>query len=114
MPEDGNLKAWVCTIAARVCLDNLRKKRVATQEMPDDDIAPGAVASAEDEVLARHRVREIETAIGKLPHDQRIALVLRDMHGLSYEEMAEAISQPIGTVKSRLSRARSALVKGLS
>jgi RNA polymerase sigma-70 factor (ECF subfamily) len=64
--------------------------------------------------LARVRVREIASAIQQLPDDQRIILVLRDMNGLSYGEIAEAISQPVGTVKSRLSRARTALAKELA
>jgi RNA polymerase sigma-70 factor (ECF subfamily) len=107
VPEDGSLKAWVATIAARVCLDGLRKKRVIFEEMPDD--IPASQESAEDEAMAREHTREILAAIQKLPEDQRMVLILREMNGLSYDEIATALQQPTGTVKSRLNRARTAL-----
>jgi RNA polymerase sigma-70 factor (ECF subfamily) len=112
LSEDGNLKAWLCTVTARVCLDGVRKRRVVTTEL-DETIATSTTPSAEESAFANERVREITQAINKLPNDHRIILILRDMQGLSYEELAESLDISVGTVKSRLSRARAALVKKL-
>jgi len=63
--------------------------------------------------MTNQRVRDILDAIAKLPDDHRMVLILRDMQGLTYEELAESLGLTLGTVKSRLSRARSALKKML-
>ena len=110
LPEGGNLKAWICTVAARTCLDALRKHRLQTTEYTEE-IVKVTLPSAEDTAAANERVQEILTAIKKLPEDQRMVLILRDMQGLSYDELADALQINVGTVKSRLSRARAGLKK---
>ena len=110
--EDGNLKAWICTVTANTCLDIVRKRRLATEELTSDTIsASPALPSAEESAMANERIREILAAISQLPDDHRMVLILRDMQGLSYEELAEALGLNLGTVKSRLNRARAALKK---
>ena len=106
--EDGNLKAWICTVTARVCLDILRKRRVQTTELTDD-IHHSTEPSAEESAFANERAREVLSAVNSLSDDHRMMIILRDMQGLSYEELAETLGITIGTVKSRLSRARVAL-----
>ena len=108
--EDGNLKAWIATVTARTCLDVVRKKRLQTIEL-NTDISAGSVASAEDSVIAKEKAEQILSAIKKLPENHRMIIILRDMKGLSYEELAEALGINIGTVKSQLNRARAALKK---
>ena len=108
--ENGNLKAWIATVTARTCLDIVRKKRPQTIEL-NTDISAGSVASAEDSVIAKEKAEEILSAIKKLPDNHRMIIILRDMKGLSYEELAGALSINIGTVKSQLSRARAGLKK---
>jgi len=110
--EDGNLKAWICTVTANTCLDIVRKRRIVADELTDDiiQISP-TLPSAEESAIANERVRELLAAIEKLPDDHRMVIILRDMQGLSYEELAEALNLTLGTVKSRLSRARAALKK---
>jgi len=110
LPEGGNLKAWICTITARTCLDSLRKRRPQTTEYTEE-IVKSTLPSAEDMASANERVQEILAAIKKLPEDQRMVLILRDMQGLSYDELADALQINVGTVKSRLSRARAGLKK---
>lgn len=105
IPEDGNLKAWVCTVTARVCLDVLRKQRPTTIELAED-IIQSTLPSAEETAIANERVQDILAGIKKLPENLRIVIILRDMQGLSYEQLAKALDINIGTVKSRLSRAR--------
>jgi RNA polymerase sigma-70 factor (ECF subfamily) len=113
LKEDGSLKSWICTVTANACLDIVRKRRVETEELTATVSAQATVASAEENAAARERVREITAAIAKLPDDQKIILILRDLQGLSYEELAASLALSVGTVKSRLSRARAALKKML-
>jgi len=108
--EDGSLKAWICTITARVCLDVLRKRRPQTVELTElTPVAP--LPSAENSAEGNERVKEILMAINKLPDDHRMVIILRDMQGLSYDEIAETLKITVGTVKSRISRARAGLKK---
>jgi len=110
--EDGSLKAWICTVTANTCLDIVRKKRIVTDELTDDIISVSpTLPSAEESAIANERAREILEGISKLPDDHRMVLILRDMQGLSYDELAESLNLTLGTVKSRLSRARTALKK---
>jgi len=112
--EGGNLKAWICTVTANTCLDIVRKRRVVAEELTEESaITSPNLPSAEDSAITNERVKEILEAIAKLPDDHRMVLILRDMQGLSYEELADALSLTLGTVKSRLSRARAALKKML-
>ena len=110
LEEEGNLKAWIATVTARTCLDVLRKKRPQTIEL-NTDISTGSVASAEDSVVAKEKAEEILSAIKKLPDNHRMIIILRDMKGLSYDELATALNINIGTVKSQLNRARVGLKK---
>ena len=110
--DDGNLKAWIATVTARTCLDALRKKRPQTIEL-NADIYTNSVESAEDAVVAKEKAEQILAAIKKLPGNHRMIIILRDMKGLSYDELAAALSINIGTVKSQLSRARAGLKKML-
>ena len=112
--ENGNLKAWICTVTANTCLDIVRKRRIVAEELTNDNIATSpTLPSAEESAVTNERVREILAGIAKLPDDHRMVLILRDMQGLSYEELAETLGLTLGTVKSRLSRARAALKKML-
>jgi RNA polymerase sigma-70 factor, ECF subfamily len=76
-------------------------------ELPAHDVGPEAAAEA------RERVAAIRQALLALPVDYRVAVVLRDVNDLSYEEIAEVLRVPVGTVKSRLSRARCRLAAAL-
>jgi RNA polymerase sigma-70 factor (ECF subfamily) len=110
--EGTNLKAWLLTILSNV-LRNRYRHRLAEQRRID--FAP--VAEAYDRIAASATPREdaffrrlidgeIERALGSLPHDYRAVVLLVDVHELSYAEAAAALDCPIGTVRSRLSRAR--------
>jgi RNA polymerase sigma-70 factor, ECF subfamily len=104
--EPGSLEGWLARIVTNVFLDEVRRKRRRPIEvLPDDPerllpSAPGAdepTDSLSDDVQA---------ALRRLPEDFRTAVVLCDVVGLSYEEIAEAISVPVGTVRSRIHRGR--------
>ena len=76
-------------------------------ELPSHELGPEAAAEQ------RERVEAIRDALARLPLDYRVAVVLRDVNDLSYEEIAEALRVPLGTVKSRISRARGQLAQAL-
>ena len=105
--KDATLKAWICTVTARTCLSMLRKKRVVETEAASADffVSP----SAEEDTMAIIEVQNILNAMKKLKPIHRMILILRDIEGLGYEEIAEALHISIGTVKSRISRARESL-----
>jgi RNA polymerase sigma-70 factor (ECF subfamily) len=110
--------SWLFKIAHNTALDHLRRQELATvplEEGADDrrDWADVLVdAGAEDPEAAAGRrdlARALDTAIGRLRPEYRAAIVLRFQEGLSYQEIAEELGQPIGTVKTNLHRARKAL-----
>lgn len=108
---EAGFSTWVYRLTANVCIDELRRrKRNSTVSMdvlrengfepPDKAPSPeqAAVLSEDSEELAR--------AISLLPEDQRAAVLLRDVHGLSYEQVASALEVNMNTAKSRISRGR--------
>ena len=108
IPQEGTLKPWICTVIARTCLDAIRKNRIKTVELTEEAIV-STLPSAEETATGNERVKEILDAVNKLPDDYRMIVILRDMQGLSYDEMAKVLDINIGTIKSRLSRARANL-----
>jgi RNA polymerase sigma-70 factor (ECF subfamily) len=113
----GSFKAWLLRIVTNACYDQLRKKqRRPTQSLDDLPVEQDHVqylrdpAEHPDERLERQELNDlIQAGIETLPPEQRVVLVLSDVQGLSYQEIAEAASLSLGTVKSRLSRGRAKL-----
>jgi RNA polymerase sigma-70 factor (ECF subfamily) len=105
----AKLSTWILTLATRLALNELRRPALV---VPVAELSSLPVASPHRaDALAERRAlgNAIREALGQLPPDQRAVLVLREMHGLEYAEMAEALDLDVGTVKSRLSRARAAM-----
>lgn len=109
--QPGNLRGWLSRITTNVFLDETRrKKRRPVQALPDDPERVLAGAPGADEALDAADLPDyIQAAIQTLRDDYRAALVLCDVVGMTYPEIAEALSVPVGTVRSRIHRARSAL-----
>jgi len=108
----GALRSWMNSIGARTCLDRLRARRpeVALEGdegrvIPLPDPRPGP----ETATLSQERVRAIEAGLRRLTPDHRAIVLMRDLSGMSYEEIAMALDLPVGTVRSRLARARAGL-----
>jgi len=116
--DGSNFKAWMLRIVTNLYINRYRQRQrgpqfgsleeegaiepVSTEsELPDRLLFDNAVGS------------EIEEALGKVPEDFRLAVILSDIEGLSYQEIADATNVPIGTVRSRLARGRSILRKAL-
>jgi RNA polymerase sigma-70 factor (ECF subfamily) len=114
--DDGRnrLSSWLLTIATRVALDALKRRALPTQPLGElSDIVPGT-RRADDELERRSLREAIGEAVERLPVGYRAAFLLREVHGFEYEAIAEALDIDVGTVKSRLSRARAALRAALS
>lgn len=112
-----NTRAWLLTIVRNAFLSGARRHGPAArathslEEVPDDASVPAALVSAEDPERAAadaERTRAVDAALAGLPAEQREILVLRELEGFSYQEIAGISGMPIGTVMSRLSRARAA------
>jgi RNA polymerase sigma-70 factor (ECF subfamily) len=105
---DAKLSTWVYAITSRLCLNRLATtERRLTRE--DDEIlarVPGGGEGADEALERRQRQAALHQAIAALPEDRRIVVILRDVEGLSYEEIAQALELEPGTVRSRLHRAR--------
>lgn len=117
--RDGSFIAWLLRITTNGCYDALRaRKRRPTTSMDQllnaaddapprefEDTSPGL----EQQMLSRELSAEIQGGLLTLPEDQRVVLIMSDIQGFSYEEIAVATDSQLGTVKSRLSRARGKL-----
>lgn len=113
----GSFRAWLFKIVSNACRDQLRSAQRrpafsldALLSKPDDPVDfPGHEELPEDYALRRELSRTIVEGMASLPEEQRWAVVLSDVEGFSYEEIAEATSSSLGTVKSRLNRGRAHL-----
>ena len=104
----ATLRSWILVIARRLCHDRARR--------PQHPIV-ACEAEAPDpyrELMRAHQARDLADAIAQLPPEQRVVLALREWEGIDYEEIAAIEGIPIGTVRSRLARARETLRRLLS
>jgi RNA polymerase sigma factor (sigma-70 family) len=108
--SDGDARAWLFTILHNLAVNHLRRAARRGREIPLDDADDSdvAVPSTQEDAL-RHD--DILTAVGQLPDDQRSVLLLVSIEDVSYAEAARILDVPMGTVMSRLARARARLLK---
>jgi RNA polymerase sigma-70 factor (ECF subfamily) len=121
--EGTNLRAWMYRILTNTFINTYRKKQREPVTVQDDDIEDWYLydrlggstveASAESEVLEKLPDEDVQRALEALPEGFRMAVLLADVEGFSYKEIAEIMDVPIGTVMSRLHRGRKALQKAL-
>jgi RNA polymerase sigma factor (sigma-70 family) len=119
--SDGNARAWVLTIVRHAAYQWLRKNRRAELVFVEDlesvalDLsAASQVETPEAELITKTEATHLEEAIAALPVIPRETLVLREVQGLTYREIAEVTRVPIGTVMSRLARARGQVIAAMS
>jgi RNA polymerase sigma-70 factor (ECF subfamily) len=124
--EGTNLKAWLYKILTNTFINSYRSRKRRPEQTELDDVedlylyrrlggleAATAGRSAEEEVLEHFTEGDVKDAIESLPEQFRMAVLLADVEGFSYKEIAEILDVPIGTVMSRLHRGRKALQKAL-
>lgn len=111
----GGFRPWLLRIAANACTDELRRRgrrpsssldvamAAGVPEPPDEDPTPETTA------LQGELRREVEAALQHLPDEQRLAVILSDLQGLDYAEVAAVMKTSLGTVKSRIARGRARL-----
>ena len=105
--QEAAFSTWLYRIATNAALDLVRRRpAVPPVELPADHPAPN---DPEAEVHRREVSRRVHAAVGQLPVEYRAVVVLRDLQGLAYDEIAKTLDIPVGTVRSRLSRGRDAL-----
>jgi RNA polymerase sigma-70 factor (ECF subfamily) len=107
----ARLSTWILTVATRTCIDALRRPRAVSVEdgWQGGIAAPCAAGDPERDAQQRELSRLVVSAMEQLRPEQRAVLVLRAFHDFDYDEIARALSTEVGTVKSRLHRARAAL-----
>jgi len=106
--DGSNLRSWLFTMCKRVFLNQLRKTKSQGVAVPAEDAPQSKLALKPDQDMKMH-ARDVADCFRKLPgRDQKI-LALVTIEGLKYEEVAAVLDVPVGTVRSRLSRARTRL-----
>lgn len=120
--SESTFATWLHRIAVNVCFDARHKKRKAPlaysdlgneDETPLPDPATSSSDNPERLSLRRERQQAVRRALANLPEHYRVALILFEMEGYSYETISGILKSPTGTVKSRINRARLALAEAL-
>jgi RNA polymerase sigma-70 factor, ECF subfamily len=112
----ANFQTWLISVARNLCIDHYRSVRKERETM-NTDVDPGelAPASADKSAYAlledRDRVTLLRSALEKLPPTLKTAVMLRDIQELTYQEIADKLRVPEGTVKSRINRGRTELAR---
>jgi RNA polymerase sigma-70 factor (ECF subfamily) len=113
LPEDADVLRWMFRVARNLWIDEVRSRKVrlvaADRREPEDE----ATVDGEDAAIGGVQMREIGDAMASLPEEQRALLSLVAIEGLTYREAAEVLEIPIGTVMSRLARARAGMAARL-
>jgi RNA polymerase sigma-70 factor (ECF subfamily) len=111
--RDGDARAWLFTIVRNVWYSRVSRRATVMETPTVDgtlDERPDAALDPEERLLQQYAVARVRAAIEQLPVDFREVVVLREIEGLSYKEIAAVLRVPIGTVMSRLARARERLL----
>ncbi len=99
---DSTFSTWIYRIAVHVCSHHLRKRRLDTTDLDEQEPDQYQGHNPEHLAISGELQERVRSAIEQLPYKLRLVVVLRDLHGLSYEEIAQIVGCPIGTVRSRL------------
>lgn len=113
--QPGNLEGWLSRITTNAFLDRVRRdKRRATVPLPDepDRVIEGS-AGIDAELAASDLPQHLQDLLADLPVEYRVPVVMKDVFGFSYEDIADRLAIPIGTVRSRIHRGRARLREAL-
>lgn len=117
--ERSTFSTWIYRITVNTCIDEMRKRKGKQTVSLDNELEgeegswkkeiPDSGVTPEESLLRKEEQKEIEMALETISEDYKTVFILRDIRGLSYEEIAEISGLALGTVKSRISRARNRL-----
>lgn len=114
VPEDVDLTKWVFRVCRNIWIDEYRARKVRQIAAESPELTEEQYVDGDKIIYNQITLNEVNTAMDKLPEDQRSILALIAVQGMSYKEVSETLSIPIGTVMSRLARARIALSQYLN
>ena len=113
--RDADFSTWLSSVARNYCIDHYRaskrEKEVVVEDLVAFDLAPSSFGNPYRALEDQDRRSLLRRGLDQLPEKLRQAVVLRDLQGLSYQEMADQLSLPEGTVKSRINRGREELMR---
>lgn len=113
VPADADMAKWMFRVLRNLWIDEIRARDVRLKAAARPDWQNDGIVSGEDAVLGELTLRDVDRAMSNLPEEQREVVSLVAVEGFSYREAAEVLDVPIGTVMSRLARARAGLAKAL-
>jgi RNA polymerase sigma factor (sigma-70 family) len=107
----GSMEGWLSRIATNAFLDDVRRRKRRPLDLAGDDIErmTGGAPSADEVIATEQLPDDLQDALRTLPEEYRAAVVLCDVVGLTYEEIAASLAVPVGTVRSRIHRGRAQL-----
>lgn len=109
LPDDADVLPWTMKVLRNLWIDEIRARKVRKNATRDPVLADEQVVEGEADAIGKLSLAEMQEAFAEIPEDQRAVLELVAVEGYSYKEAAECLETPIGTVMSRLARARAAL-----
>ena len=111
----STLKTWIYRVAVNHCRSRLRRRKLSLEPVGTDDVRllslPDARRGPEERAMAGDAERAVRRALAEIPRSYREAVVLRDLEGLAYDEIAQVLGVKIGTVRSRIARGRRRLAR---
>lgn len=114
MPSDVDLTKWAFRICRNVWIDECRARKVRRDATEHPELSDGQVTDGEHQTTKEIEWSRVDSAMSRLPEDQRQIISLVAIQGMPYKMVAEILEVPKGTVMSRLARARAALSEALS
>jgi RNA polymerase sigma factor (sigma-70 family) len=113
VPEQVDVGRWMFRVCKNLWIDELRAHSVRAKAAVSPELAEEPAVSGEAVAFGELELREVDRAMASLPDEQRLVLALVAVEGLTYREAAEVLDAPLGTIMSRLARARASLASRL-
>jgi RNA polymerase sigma factor (sigma-70 family) len=114
LAEVQNLEAWVIRMTKNQCIDKLRNAKFGLKELKEGLDMADAAPLPDAKIESSDTMRNLQKIMARLPENQRLVMQLRDVEGMSYQEVAEALELPLAQVKINLFRARQSMKSFLS
>lgn len=113
VPDEVDLARWSFRVCRNIWIDEIRSRKVRLNAVASGKLGGDEALDGEKTAMDKMAFNEVIEAMKRLPDEQRAALALVALEGFSYAEAAEALDAPIGTIMSRIARARAAMVEAL-